>query len=95
MGWYENEQGVCCASIHCGQQMRFSWPQPWCGVREIQFTMILSVSTNGYERQLGARGFISFRGGRSIGFRINPPYGWQAIERGKGVRILSPLSCTG
>ena len=71
MDWCENEQDACCASTHCGQPMRFSWPQPWCGVREIQFTKLLSVSTNGYERQLDARGFISFRGGRSIGCRIN------------------------
>ena len=34
MGWCENKQGACCASTRCGQQMLFSWPQPWCGVRE-------------------------------------------------------------
>ena len=44
----------------------------WC--QEIPFTMPLSVSTNGYGRQLDAKGFISFRGSRSIGSRINPYY---------------------
>ena len=74
MGWYENKQGAYCAFTHCGQQMRFSWPQPWCGVREIPFTIPLSVSTNGYGRQLDARDFISFRAGSRIGSRINPCY---------------------
>ena len=37
------------------------------GVREIQFTMPLSVSTNGYGGQLDAWDFLSFRAGSRIG----------------------------
>jgi hypothetical protein len=47
--------------------MRFSWLQPWYGVREIPFTIPLSVSTNGYGRQLDARGFLSFHAGSRNG----------------------------
>ena len=72
MGWCENKQGACCASTHCGQQMRFSWPQLWYGAREIPFTMPLSVSTNGYGRQLDAKGFISFHGRVCLDYSIEP-----------------------
>ena len=72
MGSYENKQGACCASTRCGQQMRFSWRQLWYGAREIQFITPLSVSTNGYGRQLDARGFISFHADSRIGSPINP-----------------------